>query len=185
MPRSGDAPALTSGARNLAPLLRPPNGHYPRHVFRDPYVSAVVHLAGLADKGDQPPVDDPEGVAAQGAAVLAGGPTAPVSRQAEASPREIPVPSSPSAAARLRGYFTSAGFEVHAPFGTTLSIGAAQSRFESFFDTRLVVDEEQLGAPMTTESGGRELPLEGLPEEVQRVVERISLPLPPELPGGP
>lgn len=153
-------------------------------MFQDPYVSAVVHLATVADEGDEPPVDDPEGVAAQGAAVLAGGPTAPVSRQSEASPREIPVPDSPSAAARVRGYFTSAGFEVHAPLGTTLSIGAHQSRFESFFGTRLVVDEEQLGAPVTTESGGRELPLEDLPEEVRRVVEKIALPLPPELPGG-
>lgn len=145
-------------------------------------MSAVVHLSAVAD-ADEPAVDDPEDVAAQGAAVLAGTPTAPVSQRRRARPREIPVPPSGSPAARARTYFTSAGFEIHAPLGTMFSIGAARSRFESFFEARLVVDEEHLGAPMTTESGGRDLPLDGLPEEIQRLVERVSLPLPPVLPG--
>lgn len=151
---------------------------------QDPYVSAVVHIAAAAEGGDAPPVEDAAGVAAEGAAVLAGTPAvAPVSQRRFAAPREIPVPPSANAAARARGYFTSAGFEVHAPFGSMFSIGAGRSRFESFFGVQLVVDEERLGAPMTTESGARDLPLEDLPDEIQRLVERITLPAPPEIPG--
>lgn len=148
----------------------------------DPYVSAVVHLDTVGEAGDAPAAD-PDEVAAQGAAVLAGAPAAPISQRHLASPRDIPVPPSANAAARVRGYFTSAGFEVHAPLGTSFSIGAARSRFETFFAVRLVIDEERLGAPMTVEGGGSDLPLPGLPEEIQRLAARISLPPPPDLLG--
>lgn len=151
---------------------------------QDPYVSAVVHIAAVDDAGGAPPIDDPADVAAEGAAVLAGTPAmAPVSQRRFAAPREIPVPPSANAAARVRGYFTSAGFEVHAPFGSKFSIGAGRSRFESFFGVQLVIDEERIGAPMTTESGSSDIPLKELPDEVQRLVEAISLPAPPDFPG--
>lgn len=150
---------------------------------QDPYVSAVVHLAAGGEAGDPAPVDDPGDVAAEGAAVLAGTAPAPISQRRHAGPLEIPVPPSASSAARVRGYFTNAGFEVHAPLGAMFSIGAARSRVESFFGVRLVVDEERFGAPMTTESGSQDLPLGGLPDEVQRLVERIALPQPPQFPG--
>jgi hypothetical protein len=48
----------------------------------------------------------------------------------------------------------------------------------------LVVDEERLGGPVTTEDGGRQLPLAPLPEEIQALVEDIILPVPPDLLGG-
>jgi hypothetical protein len=135
----------------------------------DPYVSAVVHLRAPEEASDESgqasPVDDPADVQAEGAAVLAGTAPAPVSQRRFAGPLEIPVPPSASPVARVRGYFTSAGFEVHAPLGSMFSIGAGKSRFESFFGVRLVVDEERLGAPLTTESGERDLPTAGLPEE--------------------
>ncbi|MBW3580086.1 MAG: hypothetical protein KY447_11175 [Actinobacteria bacterium] len=151
---------------------------------RDPYVSAVVHLTATTESDDQPPVDDPDAVAAQGAAVLAGAQTAPISQWRHANPRQIPVPASGSPAARVRGYFTSAGFEVHAPLGRMFSIGAARSRFESFFETSLVVDEHRLGGVVTTESGAQDLPVQGLPEQIQQLVVKVSFPQPPELPGG-
>ena len=151
-------------------------------MVEDAYVSAVVHLRPVGEAGDAPPVDDPTDVAAEGAAVLSGA-AAPVSQRRHAGPREVPVPPSASATARVRGYFTNAGFEVHAPMGETFSIGAGRSRFESFFAVRLLVDEERLGAPITTDQGGRDLPLAGLPEEIQRLVTAISLPEPPDIPG--
>ena len=151
-------------------------------MVEDAYVSVVVHLRPVGEAADAPPVDDPADVAAEGAAVLTGA-AAPVSQRRHAGPLEVPVPPSASSTARVRGYFTNAGFEVHAPFGETFSIGAGRSRFESFFAVRLVVDEERLGAPMTTKQGGQDLPLVGLPEEIQRLVTSISLPRPPELPG--
>lgn len=149
----------------------------------DPYVSAVVHLATSGDDGDEPSVEERSDVGEQGEAILAGGSPAPVSQRRHADPQRIPVPDSGSSANRARGYFTSAGFEVHAPLGATFSIGAPRSRFEGFFASRLVIDEDRLGAPMTTESGAEDLPLERLPSEVRRLVGRIALPQPPDLPG--
>lgn len=149
----------------------------------DPYVSAVVHLVDTSETDRSAPVGEGGDVAAEGAAVLAGTTAAPVSQRRFAGPLEIPVPPSPHPPTRVRGYFTSAGFEVHAPMGTMFSIGAGKARFEGFFGVELVVDEERLGAPMTTGSGERDLPLQGLPDEIRRVVERITLPLPPQLAG--
>lgn len=150
----------------------------------EPYVSAVVTL-GAGDEGDdQPTVQDPEGVASQGAAVLSGGSPAPsVAGRRQADPADVNVPREGSPTARAKGYFTNAGFEVHAPLGATFSIGASRSRFERFFGQALVIDEERLGSPVTTEAGERALSTERLPAEVQDMVESILLPEPPSLPG--
>lgn len=146
----------------------------------DPYVSAVVTMRGDdQSRDDQPPVDDPEAVAAEGAAIVAGSVSAPrLTGRHQAPAEDVPVRAGGSSAARVKGYFTDAGFEVHAPIGATFSIGANRSRFESFFGEKLVVDEDSLGAPVTTESGGRAIPIGRLPEAVRVLVEDISLPPP-------
>lgn len=157
--------------------------HYPGAMDSDPYVSAVVTVR--RDEGaasDEPTVADPQGVGAQGAAVLegsGGGPTAP--HGGHHAPHDIAVPASGSSVARAKGYFTRAGFEVHAPFGSIFSIGATQAHFERFFGQRLVVDEDRLGGPVTVEGAGQELSLTSLPEEIAETIESIALPSPPEL----
>jgi hypothetical protein len=82
------------------------------------------------------------------------------------------------ATAQLKTHLTKAGFEVHAPFRTSFSIGAKQSLFESYFGRKLTV-EEGLMAVVTLEGGGRDLPLEALPDDVRPLVRAISFVAPP------
>lgn len=151
----------------------------------DPYVSAVVKLRGnQGDGAGESTVPDP-GVAAQGAAMLAGGSPSPnIAARRHAGPADISVPEGGDLTTRVKGYFTNAAFEVHAPLGRTFSIGGPRSRFESFFGQTLVIDENSLGTPVTTEDGGRELPTDKLPAEVRDAVEGILLPEPPDFPPG-
>lgn len=151
----------------------------------DPYVSAVVTLrSDQGDGGGEATEPDP-GVASQGAAVLEGGsPTPNIAARRHAGPADISVPEGGGRTTRVKGYFTNAAFEVHAPLGSIFSIGAPRSRFESFFGQALVIDEGTLGSPVTTEDGGRELPTEKLPTEVRDAVESILLPEPPDFPPG-
>ena len=151
----------------------------------DPYVSAVVTLrSDHGDGGGEATEPDP-GVASQGAAVLEGGsPTPNIAARRHAGPEDISVPEGGGLTTRVKGYFTNAAFEVHAPLGRIFSIGAPRSRFESFFGHKLVIDEGTLGSPVTTEDGGRELPTENFPAEVRDAVESILLPEPPDFPPG-
>lgn len=97
------------------------------------------------------------------------------------APREVKVPVATAQMARAKQFFTSSGFEVHAPVGATFSIGARQSVFERFFGVTLHVDPDQLGTPVEVEGGGRELSLDPLSEEVRGVVASITFPPPVEL----
>lgn len=82
---------------------------------------------------------------------------------------------------KAKGHFTSAGFEVHAPLASSFSIGGPKSLFERVFGERLKIDEDSLGGPVTTEDGGLELPLAGLPEEIGTTVRRVCFTAPPPL----
>ncbi len=151
----------------------------------DPYVSAVVTLrSNQGGGGGESTVPDPE-VASQAAAVLAGDSPSPnIAARRHAGPAEISVPEGGDLTTRVKGYFTNAAFEVHAPLRRSFSIGGPRSRFESFFGKTLVIDENSLGTPVTTEDGGRELPTEDLPAEVRDAVDSILLPEPPDFPPG-
>lgn len=152
----------------------------------DPLVAAVVHVRPEAEEATGGvAAEDPTAVASQAAAILSGG-GVPASDVASGpgGPTDVTVPEQGSALARVKGYFTRAGFEVHAPVGTSFSIAAPRSRFEELFGERLVVDQERLLSPVTTADGGDALPLDRLPDEVQALVGAVSLPPPPELPPG-
>lgn len=151
-----------------------------------PYVSAVVRIHGdMTGAPDEPTVADPHGVVAEVAAVLEGSGSGPVAphqgHTAHDHAAHAAVPTSGGAVARAKGYFTRAGFEVHAPLGNLFSIGANQAHFEKVFERRLAVDEDRLGSPVTVEGAGQELPLTSLPEEIRETIESIVLPSPPDL----
>ncbi len=83
------------------------------------------------------------------------------------------------ATAQTKSFLTKAGFEVHAPFQTSFSIGAAKSLFEEFFGRKLVI-EEGLIASVTVDGGGLELPVDALPDEIRPLVRSISFVPPPD-----
>ena len=83
-----------------------------------------------------------------------------------------------------KGHFTSAGFEVHAPLGSTFGIAGPKSLFESTFDRVLIVNDQELITMVTTEDGGTDLPLDPLPENIRRVTESVRFIEPPPLPFG-
>jgi len=83
--------------------------------------------------------------------------------------------------AKAKGHFTAAGFEVHAPLGTSFSIGGKRSLFERVFGQALSVDDDNVGAVVTLEGGGLALPVEGLPDEVRAQVKGVHFVPPPPL----
>jgi hypothetical protein len=90
------------------------------------------------------------------------------------------------ALAQLKAALTKAGFEVHAPFGNSFSIGGKQSLFESTFGRKVVVDDD-LAAEVSLEGGGHELPVDVLPDDVRPLVHSVSFVSPPsfhDLAGG-
>jgi hypothetical protein len=90
-----------------------------------------------------------------------------------------PVLHDNQATAQVKGWFTKAGFEVHAPFISSFSIGAKQSLFEETFATRLILDEG-LTSSVTLEDGGRDLDVNRLPEEIRVLIKSISFVPPPD-----
>ena len=84
----------------------------------------------------------------------------------------------------VKGHFTSAGFEVHAPLGSTFGIAGPKSLFEKIFGHDLVVNDQDLVTTVTTESGDLELPLDPLPDDVRSVVASVRFTEPPPLPFG-
>ncbi len=92
------------------------------------------------------------------------------------------------ATSQLKATLTKAGFEVHAPFQTTFSIGAKKSLFEEYFAQELEIDEGLLGVVTVTATGGQELSLDAVPDDVRVFVRRVAFVSPPsfhELTGGP
>jgi hypothetical protein len=82
------------------------------------------------------------------------------------------------ATATIKTHLTKAGFEVHAPFVNSFSIGGTQSLFEEYFGTKLTVDEGLI-SEVSLESGGRDLPVGALPDDVRPLVRSISFVSPP------
>jgi len=82
------------------------------------------------------------------------------------------------ATAQLKASLTKAGFEVHAPFQTTFSIGGKKSLFEEYFAQELAIDEGLLGI-VTVKDGSQELPLDAVPDDVRVFVRRIAFVSPP------
>lgn len=97
----------------------------------------------------------------------------------------LSVPASDLAAITpVKGHFTSAGFEVHAPLGSSFGIAGPKSQFETTFNVVLVVSDENLVTTVTTESGDMNLPLDPLPDNLRAVVESIRFIDPPPLVFG-
>ena len=80
-----------------------------------------------------------------------------------------------------KAHFTSAGFEVHAPLGSSFGIAGPKSLFESTFDRVLMVNDQELVTSVTTESGEADLPLDSLPESLRKVTESVRFIEPPPL----
>ncbi|HSH62208.1 MAG TPA: hypothetical protein VK988_21675 [Acidimicrobiales bacterium] len=157
----------------------------------DQMVSAVVELREDAVI-EGAAVEDPSELVSEAAGMLAGVDLGldEAAAPSKGEPAGTPVPSledvlaQESAMAKAKRYFEKAKFDIHAPIGRTFSIAARRSYFEQFFGQRLLIDEEQFFAPVTTADGGDQLPVDGLPEEIRSAVKSISLPPPPELPPG-
>jgi hypothetical protein len=84
----------------------------------------------------------------------------------------------------VKGHFTSAGFEVHAPLGSTFGIAGPKSLFERTFNRVLMVSDQELVTTVTTEDGGTNLPLDPLPDNVRKVTESVRFIEPPPLSFG-
>ncbi len=81
----------------------------------------------------------------------------------------------------VKGHFTSAGFEVHAPLGASFGIAGPKSLFEKTFDRVLVVNDQDLVTSVTTDAGETSLPLDPLPENLRRITESVRFIEPPPL----
>ena len=100
-----------------------------------------------------------------------------------ASPEEreaanVPTMHDNQALAQVKGSLTKAGFEVHAPFATSFSIGGRQSLFEKYFGQSVVVSEGLMSS-VTLEGGGTELAVDALPDDIRPLVKSISFMPPP------
>ncbi len=84
----------------------------------------------------------------------------------------------------VKGFFTSAGYEVHAPLGATFAIAAGKSQFEQTFGVDLQVNDQDLVTTVSTLSGDLNLPLDPLPDEIRKVVESVRFTEPPPLAFG-
>ncbi|MCA1692046.1 MAG: hypothetical protein ABR540_21205 [Acidimicrobiales bacterium] len=104
-------------------------------------------------------------------------------RAAEMPESGVPLSDDLRAVGLAKSRFTSAGFEVHAPFTGMFSIGGKRSLFESFFGETIKVDDSQLIRTITTASGSYDLPIEKLPEDLQGLVRSIAFPPPPNFAG--
>ena len=94
----------------------------------------------------------------------------------------LSVPANDMAAiAPVKGHFTSAGFEVHAPLGATFGIAGPKSLFEKTFGRDLIVDNQDLVTSITTDSGEVDLPFDSLPDDLRAVVESVRFVAPPPL----
>ena len=83
----------------------------------------------------------------------------------------------------VKSRFTTAGFEVHAPFTGKFSIGGKRSLFESYFGRKVIIDDSELIRKVSTEDGGYDLPLDVLPDELKPLVKSIAFTPPPDFAG--
>jgi hypothetical protein len=104
-------------------------------------------------------------------------------RQTETPESGIPLSEDLRAIGLVKSRFTSAGFEVHAPFTGMFSIGGRVSLFESYFGEKITVDDRQLIRTVTTAAGSYDLPLDPLPDELKGLVKSISFTPPPDFAG--
>ncbi len=97
----------------------------------------------------------------------------------------LSVPANDMASiAPVKGHFTSAGFEVHAPLGSSFGIAGPQSLFEKTFNRALVINDQDLVTTVTVEGGGFDLPTDTLPDDIRAVVESVRFLPPPPLVFG-
>ena len=82
--------------------------------------------------------------------------------------------------AMLKAHLTAAGFEVHAPFASSFSIGAKISQFVDYFGDPVKMEDDGVFTSITVEGGGRELNLEPVPEEGRQMVKAIHFMPPPD-----
>ena len=83
------------------------------------------------------------------------------------------------AMSQTKARLTKDGFEVHAPFQSSFSIGASKSMFEEYFDRKLVVDDGLI-TTVTIDGGGLELPKDAFPEEIRPLIRSVSFIPPPD-----
>ncbi len=97
----------------------------------------------------------------------------------------VSVPANDMASiAPVKAHFTMAGFEVHAPLGSSFGIAGPKSLFESTFDRVLLVNDTDLITSVTTDAGDVDLPLDSLPEDLRQVTASVRFIEPPPLPFG-
>jgi len=97
----------------------------------------------------------------------------------------LSVPANDLAAiSPVKGHFTSAGFEVHAPLGASFGIAGPKSLFERTFARTLVVNDQNLVTTVTVDDGSYDLPLDPLPDDLRSVVESVRSVEPPPLVFG-
>lgn len=85
-----------------------------------------------------------------------------------------PNPSDAEVVART---LADAGFDVGPVVGIAMSVSGPRERFEEFFDIR-AADAEDGG--WVVAGGGRELPLEALPDDVRERVQAVTFEPPAE-----
>ena len=99
----------------------------------------------------------------------------PKDKRSTATPESgIPLSEDLRAIGLAKSRFTSAGFEVHAPFTGKFSIGAKKSVFEEFFGEPVLVDDSGIGRKATNKDGGYELPRAALPDDLKGLVESVE-----------
>lgn len=101
-------------------------------------------------------------------------------RTTETPESGVPLSEDLRAIGLAKSRLTSAGFEVHAPFTGKFSIGAKQSVFEEFFGEKIVVDDAQLGRSVTVASGGYEIPLDNVPDDLRGLLASVAFMPPPD-----
>jgi hypothetical protein len=108
----------------------------------------------------------------------------PKEKRSTATPESgIPLSEDLRAIGLAKSRFTSAGFEVHAPFTGKFSIGARKSVFEEFFAEPVLVDDSNLIRKVTNKDGGFDLPLKNMPDDLQGLVDSVSFVPPPDFGG--
>ena len=108
----------------------------------------------------------------------------PKEQRSTATPESgIPLSEDLRAIGLAKSRFTSAGFEVHAPFTGKFSIGAKRSVFEDFFGEPVVVDDSGFGRKVTNKDGGYALPMEAMPDDLKGLVASVEFTPPPDFKG--
>jgi hypothetical protein len=86
---------------------------------------------------------------------------------------------------KAASHFKQLGFKVEHAFGNSFSISGTTALFEKVFKTKLS-EEEKGGLKAKDARGGKslELPLTGLPNDVEKIVETVTFSEPPDFGPG-